>query len=286
MAWSSPLPVGVRVGSNFGPRGGTLHAGDDFPPKVSGTQGVPVHAIGDGEVVKTGSGNVLPYHSGNGILIDHGKGIRSYYGHLASIGVKAGQKVKGGAQIGVMGHTGNVWPAGKNGTHVHLGLLVNGTYIDPSIWLANKGIVVGKTAPVTATTPAPAPAKPGTSSTDDNKGVQRALQSAGYYRGDIDGVNGALQRAAVEGYQRANTLVADGYWGPTTQTYFDGVKRWQTALNIMRSDYPDLRVDGDWGPVMVKTFKHIEARNGFSPQRGRSYPAFRKFITVTTGVSL
>jgi murein DD-endopeptidase MepM/ murein hydrolase activator NlpD len=80
-----------------------------------------VYAIADGTVDAT------PYEA-NGfgyyvrqILAD---GQRIYYGHLkaGSISVKAGQKIKKGDKLGIMGATGNV-----TGAHTHLELRPKGT---------------------------------------------------------------------------------------------------------------------------------------------------------------
>lgn len=153
MAWSSPVPVGTRIGSNFGPRGSSIHLGDDYPPPKPGQQGVPVYAIGDGVVVGVGA-NLLKGHSGDrNVLIKHPGNIYSYYGHLNSNSVRLNQSVKGGQQIGVMGYRGNVQPPGPGGTHLHLGIIVNGSFVDPSVWLSGKGITVGKTPPVKASNP-------------------------------------------------------------------------------------------------------------------------------------
>jgi hypothetical protein len=86
--------------------------------------------------------------------------MRIYYGHLASINVKAGQHVRAGQQIGVMGGSGS---SGENhfATHLHLGVAQNHNrpihaatrlgapgWINPVPWLRSKGITVGTTAPI------------------------------------------------------------------------------------------------------------------------------------------
>lgn len=147
---SSPVPVGCRVGSPFGPRGESFHAGQDYPPPVSGQQGVPIFSMGDGRLTDQGWGaDVLPDHSGNIVLVDHGGGFISNYGHLASFTRSIGDTIRGGEQIGVMGWTGNVSPPSANGTHLHLGLRVNGSFIDPQAWLNARGIFPGTTPPLT-----------------------------------------------------------------------------------------------------------------------------------------
>ena len=80
-----------------------------------------VYAIADGKV------DAAPYEAGGfgyyvrQILPD---GRRIYYGHMAkgSVCVKAGQTIKKGDKLGVMGSTGN-----STGAHTHIELRVKGT---------------------------------------------------------------------------------------------------------------------------------------------------------------
>ena len=67
---------------------------------------------------------------GNHIIIDHGNGYQTLYGHLASIGVKVGQKVNRGQSVGVMGTTGI-----STGVHLHFEIRQNGVAINPSIYI-------------------------------------------------------------------------------------------------------------------------------------------------------
>lgn len=46
--------------------------------------------------------------------------------------------------------------------------------------------------------------------------IQTALKNAKYYAGDIDGKLGPLTKKAIEDFQRANGLQADGKAGPKT----------------------------------------------------------------------
>jgi peptidoglycan hydrolase-like protein with peptidoglycan-binding domain len=48
------------------------------------------------------------------------------------------------------------------------------------------------------------------------KGIQTALKNAGLYSGAIDGKLGPMSTKAVEEFQKANGLVADGKVGPKT----------------------------------------------------------------------
>ena len=46
--------------------------------------------------------------------------------------------------------------------------------------------------------------------------IQTALKNAGYYAGNIDGKIGPLTKKAIEEFQKANALKADGKVGPKT----------------------------------------------------------------------
>lgn len=121
-----------NITSHFGPRsspggiGSTNHQGLDigFPT------GTHVLACEKGTVATAGWGGGL----GNCIIIDHDKGLQTVYGHLSAIKVKTGQKVARGQYIGNVGSTGN-----STGPHLHLGIKVNGSYVNPEKgWLNLK----------------------------------------------------------------------------------------------------------------------------------------------------
>lgn len=82
------------------------HTGVDF----GGSTGAAIRAAMSGTVTFAGSYGAY----GNAIKIKHANGTTSLYGHLNSINVKKGQKVKGGFKIGGMGNTGR-----STGTHLH-----------------------------------------------------------------------------------------------------------------------------------------------------------------------
>lgn len=147
--FSSPVPVGSRSTSGFMTKARPNHAGHDWAPPQPG-QHVDVYAVADGTVTAAGTG-VLSGHSGRIVIVDHGKltgngstdQTVTNSGHLHTISVKVGQKVKAGQKIGTMGETGNA-----TGVHLHLGVRFNGRFADPKKWLATKKIVPGKTKPL------------------------------------------------------------------------------------------------------------------------------------------
>ena len=61
-----------------------------------------------------------------------------------------------------------------------------------------------------------APQVPAVSSKPTVQEIQTSLKNAGYYTGIIDGKIGPLTRKAIEDFQKANGLQADGKVGPKT----------------------------------------------------------------------
>jgi murein DD-endopeptidase MepM/ murein hydrolase activator NlpD len=96
-----------------------MHAGID----LSGPIGTPIYATADGVITTAGYNNG---GYGNLIKIEHGRGIETRYGHLASMSVRAGQSVKRGDLIGRMGSTGR-----STGSHLHYEVRVDGRAVNP-----------------------------------------------------------------------------------------------------------------------------------------------------------
>jgi murein DD-endopeptidase MepM/ murein hydrolase activator NlpD len=69
------------------------------------------------------------YHNGgygNLIELNHGRGIQTRYGHLSRSMVSAGQRVKRGDMIGLMGSTGR-----STGSHLHYEVRIDGKAVNP-----------------------------------------------------------------------------------------------------------------------------------------------------------
>jgi biotin carboxyl carrier protein len=96
-----------------------MHYGIDF----TAPKGTTVRATGDGKVVRI-KRNKSGY--GNSIMIDHGYAFTSFYAHLQDIGVKVGQKVKKGEQIGTIGNTGT-----STAPHLHYEIRYKGNHVNP-----------------------------------------------------------------------------------------------------------------------------------------------------------
>ncbi|WP_164000130.1 M23 family metallopeptidase [Pyxidicoccus caerfyrddinensis] len=120
----SVWPARGWVTSDFGQRldpytaDRVMHAGLD----IAAPHGKEVYSPSDGTVVFAG----LEGGYGNVLVIDHGYGIKTRYGHLSKMLVKAGDRVKRGALIAAVGNTGR-----STGPHLHYEVRVNGIPQNP-----------------------------------------------------------------------------------------------------------------------------------------------------------
>lgn len=113
---------GGYISSKQGYRWGRLHKGIDIARPSNYT----IKAADNGVVVSAGRAGGY----GNKIVINHNNGIRTVYAHLSSINVRPGQTVSKGANIGIMGSTGN-----STGTHLHFEVYKNGSLQNPLNYL-------------------------------------------------------------------------------------------------------------------------------------------------------
>jgi murein DD-endopeptidase MepM/ murein hydrolase activator NlpD len=125
-------PKGALVGSGrfmwpvvgYWMRGFTYyHLGVDIANSI----GKPVYAADDGYVMLAGTDT---WGYGQQIVLNHGNGFKTRYAHLSKILVKAGQSVKRGEKIGLVGSTGR-----STGPHLHFEIIKNGVAIDPTLYL-------------------------------------------------------------------------------------------------------------------------------------------------------
>jgi murein DD-endopeptidase MepM/ murein hydrolase activator NlpD len=132
-----PFPTKVKISSGYGERVApcqgcsSVHMGLDFQPPNNS----PIYAIADGTVSlqqddQWGYGNHV--YIDHGDLLGDGSNIQSLYAHMqhGSVPLSAGQDVKVGDFIGLVGSTGTA-----TGIHLHFELLVDGVQVDPFKWL-------------------------------------------------------------------------------------------------------------------------------------------------------
>ncbi|MCL2023501.1 MAG: peptidoglycan DD-metalloendopeptidase family protein [Oscillospiraceae bacterium] len=117
------------VSSPYGPRWGRFHRGVDLIRRGGNSGGSSVVAALDGTVEAAGYSGGGP---GYRVIINHGGGLKTEYFHMqaGSVAVRVGQKVSAGTHIGRVGRTGN-----STGNHLHFGVLVNGSYQNPMLYL-------------------------------------------------------------------------------------------------------------------------------------------------------
>ena len=72
---------------------------------------------------------------GNYVEILHDNGMITLYAHLAERKVSVGQKVALGDTIGLIGATGNVVSSGGGGYHLHFGVIKDGAFVNPRLYL-------------------------------------------------------------------------------------------------------------------------------------------------------
>ncbi len=98
-----------------------VHLGFD----LSKVAHAPVVASNSGKVVYADRLGIY----GNCVVIDHGYGLQSIYGHMSSIGVKKGQMVQRGEELGKSGATGLA-----GGDHLHFSMQIDGVQVNPVEW--------------------------------------------------------------------------------------------------------------------------------------------------------
>ena len=125
IAIPSLQPVkGTSLTSGYGVRSdpfkgrAAMHAGID----LAGPLGTPIYATADAMVGRSEWVNGY----GNLVELDHGRGIQTRYGHLTKSLVRAGQRVKRGDMIALMGSTGR-----STGSHLHYEVRIDGKAVNP-----------------------------------------------------------------------------------------------------------------------------------------------------------
>lgn len=119
-------PIGSRnITSPFGPRTHPItgkvnshHSGID----IAAPNGTPIMASASGTVLTVGYTSI----NGNYVIVYHGDGVATAYCHCSTILVSEGEQVSQGQTIAKVGLTGLT-----NGYHLHYGVRVNGTYVNP-----------------------------------------------------------------------------------------------------------------------------------------------------------
>lgn len=121
-------PAQGRLTSAAGPRWGGQHFGTD----IANTVGTPIVAVTDGVVVESGPASGF----GLWVRIAHPGGWTSVYGHIDRSLVQAGQRVRAGERIALMGNRGQ-----STGPHLHVEIWdATGAKVNPQSWLSRRGV--------------------------------------------------------------------------------------------------------------------------------------------------
>lgn len=122
-------PFEGEITSSFGIRrnpftgfGREFHSGIDF----KGNTGDSIRSTAAGIVEFAGRKGCY----GNCIIINHGKKMKTLYGHLSKVKVTDGQKVEAGEFIGLLGSTGR-----STGPHLHYEILNGENRINPEKYM-------------------------------------------------------------------------------------------------------------------------------------------------------
>lgn len=124
-----PCPASSRITSGYGGRESPMEGAS------SSHQGIDIGAATGSSILAAAGGTVTistySYSAGNYIMINHGGGIYTAYMHCSELLVKAGQEVTQGQVIGKVGSTGY-----STGPHLHFGIRVNGSYVNPTNYVS------------------------------------------------------------------------------------------------------------------------------------------------------
>ena len=122
-------PVAGEVSSRFGwrespyGRGTQRHTGLD----IRADYGTPVRVSASGVVVFAGR-DAGGY--GSAVVVDHGRTVKTLYGHLSAIYVREGQRIPRGAVLGAVGSSGRA-----TGAHLHYEVRVGNVPVDPMLYV-------------------------------------------------------------------------------------------------------------------------------------------------------
>jgi murein DD-endopeptidase MepM/ murein hydrolase activator NlpD len=136
IAIPSTQPVrGSNFTSGYGVRSdpfrgrAAMHAGIDLAAPI----GTPIYATADAVVGRSEWANGY----GNLIELNHGRGIQTRYGHLSRSMVRAGQRIKRGDLIALMGSTGR-----STGSHLHYEVRIDGKAVNPIPFMQSNDILL------------------------------------------------------------------------------------------------------------------------------------------------
>ena len=126
------MPVNGRITSAYGARWGTTHYGLDIAAPMLTAE----YAAADGVVLRAGAASGF----GLAVYLLHDNGDVTVYGHMERILVEAGQEVRAGDTIALLGSRGQ-----STGPHLHFEVFqggLDGPRVDPLGWLRERGVAI------------------------------------------------------------------------------------------------------------------------------------------------
>ena len=117
-------PVRGRTVTGYGQRDS---AGVNDGVNISVPEGTPIKAAENGVVIYAGNGLK---EFGNTVLVRHADGLVTVYGHASALGVKRGDKIKRGQELGKTGMTGSA-----KAPMLHFEVRKDSSPVDPSTYL-------------------------------------------------------------------------------------------------------------------------------------------------------
>jgi septal ring factor EnvC (AmiA/AmiB activator) len=122
LEWPAPGRIAAQFGQTSGRLGGNAVKNG---VEIAASEDAPVRAVHGGTV---GFADVFTAF-GNLVILEHGGGNYSLYGYLASMGVKQGDRVESGAEVGRVGTAPGGSPA------LYFEMRIDGKSVDPVQWL-------------------------------------------------------------------------------------------------------------------------------------------------------
>lgn len=135
--WKAPFvrPMAATPKASFAEQRTYTYQGSSVSRSMH--MGVDLAAVAQSPVVAAADGRVLYADDlgiyGYAVIVDHGFGLSSLYGHLSTIGIKKGDVVVAGSEIGRTGATGLA-----GGDHLHFELRLHGVPVTPIEWWDTK----------------------------------------------------------------------------------------------------------------------------------------------------
>ena len=129
----SNLPLGKPMG-NYNEQSGFGHRFDPFTNRLAFHSGLDMSGAPGSRILATADGVVTTAERmgayGNMVDIDHGAGVTTRYGHMGSILVRPGQRIRKGDVVGIQGSTGR-----STGAHLHYEVRYNDRPMNPKNFL-------------------------------------------------------------------------------------------------------------------------------------------------------